>query len=352
MQERKSNFELLRIISILMIIVAHYCYYGGLLSYGVGTNYALAVFLKTGGKLGVTCFVLITGYFMCEKKFHFSSCLKILFQTFFYSVVCFLIFSLSTDSISLKLLAKFILSPFYGNYWFVITYLAMYLFIPFLNIIFEKIEASPNRLKILFVLGFLLSLLPFLLFIPGVDNIKWFCYLYLIGAYCKKHPVARGNDIILLAIFIGSIFLIWASVWGISFLMEYVKIEIEASNFFYLSKINSPLMLSAGLCLFLIFSNRTISSKKINSVAKLSFALYLLHDNSLLRNYMWHELFQTDLFVSRPIYELVLHMFLCIMVVVLIAAVLETLRRPIEKAIFSNQKIVQLDNAVNKLMKL
>ena len=66
---RKSNIELLRIISMLMIISSHFVIHGSIIM----TN---NVFIKTLanmfelGNLGVLLFILITGYFYenNEKK--------------------------------------------------------------------------------------------------------------------------------------------------------------------------------------------------------------------------------------------------------------------------------------------
>lgn len=44
MSKRQSNFELLRIVSMVMIVAYHYCYYGGALFEGTGSTYAIAVF--------------------------------------------------------------------------------------------------------------------------------------------------------------------------------------------------------------------------------------------------------------------------------------------------------------------
>ena len=59
---RNSNIELLRIISILMIIAGHYYVHGGFSDVSPFNECVLKIF---GGcaKIGVACFVLITGYF-------------------------------------------------------------------------------------------------------------------------------------------------------------------------------------------------------------------------------------------------------------------------------------------------
>ena len=65
---RSSNIELFRILSMLMIVAHHYVVNSGLLDciekqarLGV-KDYFLLLF-GWGGKTGIDCFVLITGYF-------------------------------------------------------------------------------------------------------------------------------------------------------------------------------------------------------------------------------------------------------------------------------------------------
>lgn len=89
---RSSNFELLRIISMLMIVASHYVYFGvmrigesdaSLWLSGSLAHKLFSCFLLLG-ELGVALFFMISGYFLIEKnKF---SVFKIAFKTVFYSI--------------------------------------------------------------------------------------------------------------------------------------------------------------------------------------------------------------------------------------------------------------------------
>lgn len=140
MSERKSNIELFRIICMVMIIVGHYCHHGGLLFEGNTVNVVFSQLLRLGGKLGVTGFILITGYFMCEKQFRLSSVFKVGLQTIFYSVLMLIVCFALNKPIGLFHLFKLIFSPIYNTYWFVTAYIGMYLLIPFLNIVVKNIN--------------------------------------------------------------------------------------------------------------------------------------------------------------------------------------------------------------------
>lgn len=147
MSGRKSNFELLRIVSMVMIVACHYCYYGGALFEGSGMTWIIAAFLKTGGKLGVTCFVLISGYFMCDKEYKISSVFRVALQTMFYSLLAIIIVHLFGGSTDIKTIFKEFFSPIYGCYWFVTAYIGMYLISPFLNIILQRLNAPAAGMR-------------------------------------------------------------------------------------------------------------------------------------------------------------------------------------------------------------
>lgn len=89
---RSSNFELLRILSMLMIVASHYAYFGvmhigesdaSLWLSGSLAHKLFSCFLQMG-ELGVALFFMISGYFLIEKSK--VSVFKIAFKTVFYSV--------------------------------------------------------------------------------------------------------------------------------------------------------------------------------------------------------------------------------------------------------------------------
>ena len=67
-KDRISNFEILRILSIFMIILHHYVLNTEAINTARSLNYYISHFFYIGGKLGVNCFVLISGYFLVNKQ--------------------------------------------------------------------------------------------------------------------------------------------------------------------------------------------------------------------------------------------------------------------------------------------
>ena len=94
---RNSNLELFRIITMLVIIAHHYVVNSGLTSVIYESesfstiDYFLLIF-GWGGKTGIDCFVLITGYFMCTSKITALKYGKLVGERYFYAILFFLIF--------------------------------------------------------------------------------------------------------------------------------------------------------------------------------------------------------------------------------------------------------------------
>ena len=85
--KRKSNIELLRVISMIMILVLHIRYDGILVVYdrtmGVGSIFTFL--FEALSIVGVNVFILISGYFSIRLKFRSVS--NLLFQIYFYGIL-------------------------------------------------------------------------------------------------------------------------------------------------------------------------------------------------------------------------------------------------------------------------
>ena len=75
---RDSRIELLRIVSIILIILFHITLYSGfsIVKDNLSFNYILHVMLGIFGKVGVVLFVAITSWFYVDKKGGYNSTLK------------------------------------------------------------------------------------------------------------------------------------------------------------------------------------------------------------------------------------------------------------------------------------
>lgn len=97
---RNSNIELFRIISMLVIVAHHYVANSGVINEIVGItepqlkDYFLLIW-GWGGKTGINCFVLITGYFMCKSQITAEKFIKLLAEVEFYNIIIYAVFCLT-----------------------------------------------------------------------------------------------------------------------------------------------------------------------------------------------------------------------------------------------------------------
>lgn len=84
---RESNIELLRIVSMVLIIMHHFSVHGTFpFTPELTFNKVFLQVFGLGGKAGVVAFVMITGYFMVSSSFKLHKFGKLVGQIWFYSL--------------------------------------------------------------------------------------------------------------------------------------------------------------------------------------------------------------------------------------------------------------------------
>lgn len=93
---RNSNLELFRIIVMLLIVAHHYVVNSGLHNVLRDADPSLAtismLLFGAWGKTGINCFIMITGYFMCQSNISLKKLLKLYLQITFYAILFYVIF--------------------------------------------------------------------------------------------------------------------------------------------------------------------------------------------------------------------------------------------------------------------
>ena len=193
---RNSNIELLRIVSMVLIAMFHFSVHGTWPEGGPLASDTAVEMLSFGGKIGVNCFVLITGYFMVHSRLKVQSLLRVVLQTWFYSFAILAIFAIAQpDLVTPDRLRKAVTPITSGEYWFITCYLALMVASPFLNVLYRHLSDSGRRN--LMVIGFVvLSAIPTITtYNPIGSDLVWFFYLYLMGGWLRDRPLwtRRGN---------------------------------------------------------------------------------------------------------------------------------------------------------------
>lgn len=277
---RQSNFELLRIIAMFMVLILHADFQAlGAPDKAEIINHPLAatikVILEMASIVAVNVFVLISGWFGIRPSVKGIS--KFIFQCLFFSLGIYAVVLIKGDvSFSIRGLAD-CLAMFGGGYWFITSYLCLYLLAPVINAFIETAERVMYRnILIAFfvfqtIYGFCSNGAAFLM--KGYSAMS-FIGLYMLAGYFKKYVnVQKYTKIMYLCIYISATLLLSILYIG----GEYVGISAISSRCIDYS---NPLVIISAMSLLLLFAKIDITSKFINSIGASCFAIYLVHTNS------------------------------------------------------------------------
>ena len=200
--ERRSNFEAYRIVCILLIVIMH--------TFGAGTgqvNTQLGIFINTVGNIGVTGFVLLSGYFGIRLKG--KKLAKMDLMLIFWSLASFAvrIFIGGLDTVfSMKALLTCFIPVISHKYWFISAYFCLCILSPFINEYLEYVGQKRHK-QLIIAAGVLFLLLPTVCFFDqtgdGGKGIVNMILAYVIGRYIgiyhKDRVMPRGRIAALLA---------------------------------------------------------------------------------------------------------------------------------------------------------
>lgn len=256
---RDSSLELYRIIVMLAIVAHHYLVCSGLYevikSSPVSVGGYLALAIGGWGKVGINCFLLITGYYMCMSKITAKKFIKLYFEIVFYYVASLLIFHFSSYHKAVFLDVFYAVFPINGitSGWFVGAFLVFWLTIPFLNAIVNNISKVQHLCLIVLTVA-VFSVMPLVpRFGFEYNHVEWFAILYFIGSYIRKYPNRLTEN---RSLWIGmSICSIIAGLISLAvvYYVFYGTMHKQMDLLFFLRDSNKISALMAALCFFLCF---------------------------------------------------------------------------------------------------
>jgi len=286
-----SNFELLRILAMLMIICTH-CISSSLAfdQFSKGSfSYVILTILQAFSNLGVNLFVLITGYFMVERTMvSLRKPIELLLDVAIYGFALYCVsVLLGLQPFGLSGMVKSLVPLLAGYRWFVKAYIVLYLLIPYINLVARNLNRQ-QYVTLLAVLFLLLSVWPTFLPSPPIDDYGYgfvhLIFLYIIGGYLRKFPW-KFSTVKTLGIFILS----FACTEAL-YLIDGISLPILATAQGYAGAYNSVFNILASVSLFLFFSKLTFQSKWVNRFAASAFAVFLIHGDYNVMNYLFNDL--------------------------------------------------------------
>lgn len=274
MKKRDSNMELLRIIAIGLIVFIHAF---GLVQYMPLNRFGawITTVMNSVCNIGVSCFVLISGYF--GIKMRWKKMLKLEIMVIFYSLLLVLIsLWLFPDTVQgaalLEALAKAVLPVITRSHWFYSCYVCLVFLSPFLNSFIEKTERAVYE-KLLLTLLFFFSLCPTLFYFEimqdsgkGLVNM---ILLYLLGRWIRLY----GNVVLKRWKCILAFFLLWAvNYWSSLYIPNIGPIHHS------FTKDNSLTNIAMAVLLIYLFKELKFRSQWVNLAASHVFSVFILND--------------------------------------------------------------------------
>jgi len=335
---RDSNIELFRILTMLVIIAHHYVVNSGDLSLireagATASNSLFLLLFGRGGKTGINCFVLITGYFMVNSRINLRKILKLVLEIEFYNIIIALILTATKNANYTTSDLIIGLCPIESiSNSFISCFLVFYLFIPFINTFLKAIDERQHRYLIgLCILIF--SLMPIIHIDVKFNYVEWFAVLYIIAAYIRLHPhkLFQNKKICSLAL-LSSIACSWATVFLGAWRFDHFG---KQAWYTYVSDSNAILALTTAVTAFLFFRNLNIGySKIINTVSASTFGVLLIHANSgYMREWLWHKTLQNTSYFHSDL--LALHAIGSVLGIFVTCTILDFLRiQLLEKPFF------------------
>ena len=296
-QLRNSNLEILRILCILMVIAGHYYAHG--IAYAMAPftpeNYSLRILalqlISFGADIANDIFVIITGYYMVNSVMKKQRILKLFGQMIFYAWSIALVFHLTGLEVFTAESLKSALLPFWsGENWFVTCYLLLCLLIPFLNPFIRTLEQKSfaKLLIILFIIRFIAPLLEIRTFWSTAHGLEQFIFLYFIGAYIRLHGIE--SDLLKKKWIFRILFILFCGLWIMVSAGVGVK-GLRTGNAALIADVTKyyPVfsILISPVLLIVVLGFKPFYSKFINMISGSVLAVYLIHDNPLIRNYIW-----------------------------------------------------------------
>ena len=301
--KRKSNFELLRIICMIMIIFHHFAVHSAFNTQIVGINNFWILFIRMGGKIGVNIFFLISAYFLINKEDvkigkHIG---KLWLEIAFYSIFIYIGFYVMflKNQFGFKEFIKNCMPIVNSKYPFATAYFLLYIFYPFINKMLNNLTQEEHK-KLIIILFIISTIVPlFVEFSNYINFLGFTIFLYTIGAYMRKYESTKKNNIPQLSIVaVGIIILTYILFCLCNYSYEKSKILYSYTDKIY--QVDSPLILIISILLFKIFKSIDIAvfNKIINTISATTFGVFLIHDNMYIRPYLWQVRLKSNMLIG------------------------------------------------------
>lgn len=284
-KERHSGMELLRIMAMALVVLTHTDFWalGSPTSQMCATDMARAAYqyyMEFISIICVNCFVFISGWFSIKPTV--KGFANLVFQILFYNIVIYVIAALV--GYTSWGFGSFVTHLNVFVHWFLAAYVALYLISPVLNLFIEHAGKRQAMVTVgaFVALDVLMGWTQDYLHFNGGYSLLHFMVIYLIARYIKVFGGKlftldkKWDAAIYLLITIVSPALLVASYYVAPGIWHYASLL-----FWY----NNPLVIVMSVYFCLFFTKLSFRSRMVNFVGASSFAVYLIHTDTLVRDW-------------------------------------------------------------------
>lgn len=291
-----GNFDLFRIIVMCMVVMHHYPMNYSTANLSSNPSIIVAFFLEHLNIIAVNCFVIMSGYFLSRSQFKISKAINLLSWLSIYGVLLYVVFTYFGygDPFSVGMFAKSFFPIFFGGWWFMFSYFALFVFSPFLNIL---VDALSYKQYIMFLLAlFCIEVLwPSIIKSSAIDqqagySLYNFIFLYFVGGHFRKYDYLVSKRWILFLI---------VSLVAISTVLHFLITNIIPQlNFFNIGErflhYNFVFVSLMSILFFILFTQIKFENKYVTYIRPHVLAVYLIHTHTNVKPFLYNTLFSPD----------------------------------------------------------
>ena len=288
-QERNYGIDLLRLVSMFMVVMLHILGGGGILNSTQPLSLRGELFwtLEILCYCAVNVYAIISGYVGLKATHKFSNlinlCLQITVYSFAITGIDLVILLSRGESISLyKTFTNLFpsMSFVYHGLWSFSAYFCLFFFMPILNSIVENV--ARNTLKTVAIFIFIVfcgwtQIYTDVLHLGRGYSVFWLAILYVLGAYMAKYDTLKKLSV-------GWSLIGYLCCIVVTELARCVMGSVFPKRINLLVSYTSPTIVLCAVFLFNIFLKMRIGQKGakiIAFLAPLSFGVYLAHPFAL-----------------------------------------------------------------------
>ncbi len=336
MKERDYSLDLLRVISMFLVIVIHMSnYYCRAFAKISEVSYLGAAFWNAVARVAVPIFFMISGALLIKEDYNKGKYKKRIFTYIgilvFWNIIYYLwnVFYLNTSVFNIKNLIEAFFVPTKRHLWFMYAIIGIYIILPFIQSMFKNLSEELKKLYtelwlILCGAVFVITLIlksfninaSIIYPIPLIQNVYYLGY-FIVGhiMYEYINKVKNKNNKIYLTLYIISTLVLIVSTYFLSIKLS----KYYESMFAYRSIF---MMLSSISVFYLIIGNKNIILndkliKILNLVSPYSFGVYLTH--VLFLNILTENIKVLNIisFIGIPAFSILLFVFSFVLVYII-----------------------------------